>query len=366
MFSRPGRWLVLVFLALLALPAIGMAWTGPSAFSRAENRMLAARPSLPASLGDWHAYPAQLDRFLQDNFGFRESLIRAYQQGRRKLGFRLQTRQVVAGQGDWLLLEDSLPSSLGVRIEPKVAAAYAETVCPLNALVERNGGRLLFTIAPNTATIYPEALPDWLPQPPARTQYDLVLEQVAACGVRTLDLRPVLRAAKAGGQVYYRQDSHWTLRGSLAAYNAIVDAFGLADWQKPAQQFQWREMTRRGDLIALSGMVEDPWETIEVPDLQERPRPKDQRVPIAGLRDYREQPSFAADSGRPGLRVLVIGDSYAADYLEQYFLPHISRFAFIHHWICAFDRSVVEREKPDLVIFMPVERTVCVSNGAKP
>lgn len=223
-FSLPGRWLILPVLAALAAPAIGMVLTAPDPFSRVENRMMAARPSLPADLEGWRTFPSSLDRYLQDNFAFRERLIRANRRWRNNLGLKIQTRQVVAGQEDWLLLQDSLSSTMGIAVRPSMIDAYADVACDLKERLDARGARLLFSIAPNTATIYPEALPGWMPRPPPRTLYDVVLEKVEACGIATLDLRPALLAAKPQGKIYFHHDTHWTLRGALAAYNAIVAA----------------------------------------------------------------------------------------------------------------------------------------------
>ena len=85
-----------------------------------------------------------------------------------------------------------------------------------------SGGIRYRSLRPNAATVYQNDLPDPAQASGGRTDIDFFVEGLAEKGVKTVDLRPVMAAAKPEGPIYYRRDSRWTPRGALAAFNAIV------------------------------------------------------------------------------------------------------------------------------------------------
>jgi hypothetical protein len=54
--------------------------------------------------------------------------------------------------------------------------------------------------------------------------------------------------------------------------------------------------------------------------------------------------------------VFVIGDSFTRGFWQDYFGLHAGKYIWMHHELCGFAMSVVEREAPDVVILAPVER----------
>src|SRR5882757_253116 len=54
--------------------------------------------------------------------------------------------------------------------------------------------------------------------------------------------------------------------------------------------------------------------------------------------------------------LLVIGDSFTREFWQDYFSLHASKYIWIHHELCGFAVSVVEKHAPDIVILAPAER----------
>ncbi|HEV2188826.1 MAG TPA: cell division protein FtsQ, partial [Stellaceae bacterium] len=85
--------------------------------------------------------------------------------------------------------------------------------------------------------------------------------QLRQAGISVVDLLQPMSAA--GGEVYYRTDTHWNERGAKAAADAIAAALrqaGLA----PAQKAEFKVTTdptaeRVGDLIRLAGLDRVAW-----------------------------------------------------------------------------------------------------------
>lgn len=62
------------------------------------------------------------------------------------------------------------------------------------------------------------------------------------------------------------------------------------------------------------------------------------------------------ETGRAGPTVLVIGDSFTRGFWQDYFGLHAGKYIWMHHELCGFAVSVVEREAPDVVILATAER----------
>jgi hypothetical protein len=105
------------------------------------------------------------------------------------------------------------------------------------------------------------------------------------------------------------------------------------------------------DLARLSGEVGAPGERVEVlPAAPERPGV------VGDLAHGVYPPAFQVTSPRPGASVLIIGDSYAAEYMPPLFQRAGVSLTWIHQADCRFDRRVLDRLRFDVVLLMPSSR----------
>lgn len=354
LMSRGRRHLAAAILAMLLVPSLGMMVAPYERLSVLERRTLAPAPRLPADARAWALLPRRIDSWFSDHFAWRGTLVKA--------GFALQTQvglrasgglQVLSGKGDWLLLDSGLLGLTGADTRPDVAQRYAAFVCALQGEARARGARFLFAPAPSTAEIYPEALPDWVPRR-SPTQPDLVLADARACGAASLDLRPALRAAKPAEKLYQHHDSHWTNAGALVAFNGIARALGQP-WAIDPKSLGWRPgKPFDSDLVRLSGDFGLPQELAPEPPQGPDAAPETGRLKDLGVSPY---PAPFLQPGRsPHPLVLVIGDSYTADFFGQYFRRAGVSWAWAHQAECRFDRRILDRVKPDFVVLAPASR----------
>jgi hypothetical protein len=227
-----------------------------------------------------------------------------------------------------------------------------------NSDLERRGIRFLVASPPNAATVYRNDLPDWAQNSGKRTEYDLFVEGLTAKGVKTVDLRPIMAAARAEGPIYYRHDSHWAPRGALAAFNAIVEADGHPDWRLDQASVLDPLSTRKGgDLARMLGVQDSVTEEVEGLKL-----PAGEKEPLTAIpwEDYVES------SGKPGPTVMIIGDSFTTIDFALMLLQHVGRLVWIDHQHCRFDWKAIDRFHPDEVWWMPNERFLICDPGAEP
>src|ERR1700722_8715022 len=246
---------ILTFLLLLTPLVAGLVAPDSPATVLREGRSLAPAPRLPTTGPGWLALPAAVDAYLKDHFGLRQMLITAPRDlTNPMLGFGNDSVLVGRDGRMFYLGENAVRQSAGLLVRDRAVVDTVDLLAATNRDLERRGIRFLVASPPNAATVYPDDLPDWARNAGKQTEYDLFVEGLESKGVKVVDLRPVMAAARSEGQIYYRHDSHWSPRGALAAFNAIVEAGGHPDWRiDQASALASLSPRKGGDLARLLG-----------------------------------------------------------------------------------------------------------------
>ena len=270
LMARPRRLLGVLILMMIAIPGLSMPFQRARIYSAAEYRKLAASSGWLQTRA-WASWPKSVDRYLGDHFAFREALVKV---GNRTFG-RVTAPgappSVLDGGDDRLFLFEGLLASTGHEVDVEGAHDYASFACDLAGRLRAMRARLVVSIAPSPADIYPDDAPDLALPVYKPTNYDLIMAGLRGCGVSAVDLRPSLRAAKDLGQLYRRTDTHWTALGALIAYNRVVAAMGRPDFAIPPAGVRWTSATLLdGDLPRYAGRAPIP-ETVMSPDILQLP-----------------------------------------------------------------------------------------------
>jgi len=180
-----------------------------------------------------------------------------------------------------------------------------------------------------------------------------------------VDVRALLRAAKAREPVYYRTDSHWNYLGAIVGYRALMrevqDALGTARLPAIAPPDMPPYVpgvdTYRGDLARILG-VQDRYDEADVAPfakvLGEPSRRCARRI------DHDDDPGFEiyVCDRAPALRAVVYRDSMAIPLIPL-LSENFRRVVYVSSR--RLDRSLIEREHPDVVIDEFVERNLHVT-----
>ncbi|MDQ0503955.1 alginate O-acetyltransferase AlgX-related protein [Xanthobacter agilis] len=348
------RYWAIFVVAVLCLPTIGL-----------------FAPDLPAPLRSvaapearwWTNAAARLDPYINNVFGFRGAVLAAHAQYGRWIGSG-ESRVLKGEDGALFLKEDqALEQSLGQVLRPDAIAAAADVAERLDKMMQARGGRFLVMSPPNSQTVNFELLPAYARAlKHAPTEYDLFVGDLKARGVPVLDLRPLMAQAKTDGPVYRRIDTHWNERGALLAFNAAMDALGRPDLKAaPVDALGDAVVRDEGDLVRMAGLTKP-----EKPDIGYKIKgpmaSQPGLTPLTGViapvspRDPFVPQVF--ETGHPGPRIMVIGDSFTQGYWKGLLASRSSAYAWIHHRRCRFDFADVERFKPDLLIYAPTERGI--------
>jgi alginate O-acetyltransferase complex protein AlgJ len=356
---RRRHFAVLAFLLITTPLVVGLVAPDSPATVLKEGRRLAPAPRLPASGTDWLALPGEIDAYLKDHFGLREALIRAHKDLTKPLlGFGNDSVLVGRDGRMFYLGEEAVRQSAGLVVRDESVADAVNLIAAMNANLARRGIRFLVASPPNAATVYQDDLPDWAQNRGKPTEYNLFMKGLAARAVKAIDLRPVMAEARTTGAAYFRHDSHWTARGALAAFNAVVAADGHPAWRlDPATALAPPSERRGGDLARLLGVQDSVTEETE-----ELALPQGEKTLLTAdpYGDYIET------SGRPGPTVMIIGDSFTGAHIEPMLLQHVGRVVWLASEHCGFDWSAIDRFRPDEVWWMPNERFLICDPGARP
>jgi hypothetical protein len=335
-----------------------------------ENRSAAGWPSLPASYADARAWPPKFEAAFADRFGGRNALI-ALHHWIKSVGFGASpAANVMIGRDGWLFFrgEDGMAIDRDYRgilpyppDEPlKIAVEFKRRHDFVSAL----GIPYVVMIVPDKATIYPEYLPRWVTKIAPQTRLDRLFAGLAAYPeIAVLDLRPALTAAKARERIYFKTDSHWNLVGATIGYDALatvlmakVPGFPAVPPERPpyvagvdfysgdlAQMIGSRGAFREDDIAPLGKVLAN------VAGHCAKPVPAPPSPPGA------EADTLIYACDRPGLpTALVYRDSMAISLIPL-LSENFRRVVYVSR---PFERTLVERERPDVVIEELVERTM--------
>jgi len=310
---------------------------------------------------DWNKIPGRFESLFNDHLAARKQLTAAHARLRMRMLHSSPTPRVWVGRDEWLFYNHNSDPLYHLRTDPDMPEhldLWTRDLSARRELVEAGGGRFLVVFAPNKQSIYPEYLSTdhWQTGP---TTLDRLLERCRRDSkLQILDLREPLLAAKSTGQIYLRFDSHWNQMGAYYAYAAIVKALSASFPQlRPLalSEFEFHHAQYQGcDLAVMVGLGDrlvDDIVAMAVPG--RHGRDIDEPVPAmtATLQHVR---SFIAENDQRHLpRAVMITDSFG-EYPAVWLREHFSRFVVLGTY--SYERAIIEREKPDVVIQLIVER----------
>ncbi len=311
----------LIFCFIIAFPLLQMVSGVLPEVRVEEKRILAPFPELTLE----QQAVEDLTAYVNDNFGFRGSLIFLNNFIDLKVFGISPNKEVIIGRAGWLYYRPSYESNM-LMVNGVEALSVAKKIKNFQQKITGDGKKFVFVLAPDKESIYPEFLREELV---GEKNYEVIMGALKIEGVNTFDGLEVLRKAKKSGNgkavpVYSKNDTHWTRYGLFLTINEVlkaldrdvIDLGGLEDVQ------------RIGDLSRLLGF--NSFETVP-------------------------QPVIVKDEIVADERVLIFHDSFFDN--EMYFNLVFINFKKIH-WLTGSIRQAYENLKNshDVVILEIAER----------
>ena len=350
---------VAIFTAAVLAPLVGI-WAGLGQLqAKEEKRQLAPLPMVAPNLSSWGAAPAAFTAYFNDHFGFRKTLVNAYGLVKVKVLGESTSPDVVVGKDGWLYYSIGLSANTYRGLEAFGPGELHQWTIVLRRMRDWLASRNIpfyVIIPPDKHTIYPEYLPASVQLGGAANRLEMLTDALRRESIDVIDVRDRLLRAKSTGLLFHKTDTHWNGNAGYVAYHAILSelsrSFPLVHPYPRSDFTEWRPRAT-GDLNALLGLTHGYEEDylLLVPRRTAYSRREDGKVVITEIDD-------------PQLpRMVMFRDSFA-NFLIPMLSQNFRRAVCI--WDNTFDPALVEREKPDLVLFELVERRLIEGTARYP
>lgn len=359
--------LIFLFMVVLSSPVLFMVSGCRFKETLTENRAKAKFPVFKikrlSTLNSFLViYIQKLNEYFEDNFSFRDILIRVNRNVKLRL---LKTNpfpeKFVIGNGGWMFLGNEHSMAIS---ESKGLVNFSETELDRIAInisksirfFNKAGIRFYLAIAPEKSTAYGDYLPILKTGKP--TKLDQVKKKLSGIGCRIIDMKDDFHLIK-NQVLYYKSDSHWNEFGEFLGYQTLIK--GIKNDYPDISLLTFDDFiidTIRDYQGDNAQMLFLPWtdnkyvfrkkDSEDVVELQER-----YTVPDTYLwnpADYERRYGNA----KSNLKVLIFHDSFFRE-MPKFLAPCFKETVFIWSW---WDKKIIMDEKPDIVIYEKVEREI--------
>lgn len=353
----------ILFAICLVLPTLDQLFKFSAAFKSTEKNVLAPLPRLqfPHVL----SYISGFSKFYKENFGWRNALFYQYSQFKYYvLGVSPLPQKVILGKNGWFYpgndLSNVASQHLGLdTLSTETLATIAQKFRDKQQQMAAQGAAFYFVVAPDSYTIYPENLPDYLRKASVLSNLERLKTYLAShTDVPFIDVRAALLAAKSTHPTYLQTDTHWNKYGCLIATMAIVQRIGR-DFPSlprvPQQEYTIQSIKgHSGDLTTMMALDQDI------------ASPPNYRIIAPARISFRETDQIPNPAvGWPSQRfvgstikapsLLLMGDSFTLTLSET--MPGYFSRAYVTQ-SDSIRTDLIRAEKPDVVVFEIVERNL--------
>nr|WP_279382527.1 hypothetical protein [Acanthopleuribacter pedis] len=272
------------------------------------------------------------------------------------------------GKDDWLYYRDEMVFEDYRNLYPfdkPGLQQWLDLLAARQSFCAERGITYVFTISPNKPTMYPEFLPEgWEPldRPNRLNQLQAAVDSRLP-EVAMVDVRPALNNHKSShGPLYFKSDTHWNEMGAYVGYVEIMTELKKHYPELtivPIDELEIDEQTSNGgDLARMMGLKFSTEELMRTPQFPEsRPvvREKDGSTLTVVVKDVLKGEEGLVTRCEAGEieSAVIIHDSFG-QALIPLLARHFKRATFV--WSNSFDKSLVEKEQPKVVIQQLVER----------
>lgn len=181
------------------------------------------KPSL--SWDSWieENYQQETEQYLNQHFGFRNTLVRLYNQTTFWLFDETTARGVVVGRDNYLYERNYIRAYYGDDfIGDSLIRARVNRLHDIQEALSEQDILFAVVLAPGKGQFYPEYIPDYLHTEKGRTNYEVFLEEARKRGLEILDFNHWFLQMKdtAKFPLYPKTGIHWSHYGM----NLVVDS----------------------------------------------------------------------------------------------------------------------------------------------
>jgi len=358
--------LILLFFGLLLIPTLNSIFHFVEFDRKDENRTF--KDKLTIDPGKLDVFPEECETYINDNFSFRAPLLSAY----HTLKFSVfnvspHRNKTILGRDGWYYMAAGELEIYEGRADftEEQLNEFKQEWKRRKAYLGELGIDCYWVIAPMKHHVYDEHLPFNVVQGSNGKRVDR-LKEVLGTDFPDLIIDPAetLRSAKTGQKVFYRLDNHWNFRAGQVTSDYLLSILRKKYPEKiipEIPKYEWRDSTfRQGIHRSVLGMEE--LEEIDVTPYY--PKEASTREGNYGFKapegfaypwEYEHRFINHSIPKGKGIRALIIRDSFgeqAMPFLKQPFEESVFIF---DAWQYKLDKEIIERVKPDVIIYLGLE-----------
>lgn len=352
---KKSKFLIITFCVILILPLLDNIFHFSPVTELFEKRLPAEAPKTPASIDEVKKYPKAFEKFFDDNYGFRKTLIFLHSKILDNIFNQSPSASAVIGKGDWLFFDNqkSLLDAQGLaQIDSKKIALLAKSLIQNYQTAKENNIDYVLVIAADKSSIYGEYLPDSIVTAKKNHRIDKLLTVLRKENpdFPVIDLRVILLAAKKKEIIYQKTDTHWNRRGAHYGYVEIMNQLRkknpVLKINERKDFIEVQDKMLRGD---ISDIMNSDDKNIDY-DLREKfainfYEKKLTKEEKSGF--YKPIFFFNNDQTLPIL--FVYKDSFFEN-LGRFFAQNFAAVYTIHEFPCNIDFNIVKKYKADILI----------------
>lgn len=347
------NYFVIIFFILIFLPLTALPYTAHFQYEPNEARKLTTLPNIHLLFSQPTAFKTYFDNYLSDRIFFRSLAIKLHNYLYVRFFKSSPSSKVLIGQNGWLYYagDDVFDDFTGKKIFSKDDLAKIKTNLERKKeWCDKNQSFFLFIITPNKETIYPEYLPTNIIPSTHGTKLDQVVNYLKNnhSKVEILDLREVLLKNKSKRLLFQRTDSHWNHYGAYLAYKEIINKLEQNFpyvYEDMGDTLKFKTQENSGDLARMLFLNDYFVENIPVLDESTKQTP-----PAEYQIDSLSTAIFFRDS--------------FADLLIPFISKHFKQITYPLAYASIdfdfFDKNIIAKNKPDVVIYQITERSLAV------
>jgi hypothetical protein len=203
-----------------------------------ENRTLAQRPALPHSWREWIELPASTDAYLNDHFGFRQTLVGWQNRLRFHVLHEADSSQITLGKDGVIFLNSHVAaqplSMINFLCGKDVSQAMRDNLADQIAEFTQNSDSInphsLLVFVPTKPILYPDKLPNWMREQCARHTATVpsvlaALNAKSVAPARVVYPFDFMSALKDRLLVYPKENFHWDGNGPQPVAEHIASQY---------------------------------------------------------------------------------------------------------------------------------------------
>jgi hypothetical protein len=292
------------------------------------------------SVQGWHneSYQKGKEAFLNQEFGFRNTLVRINNQLYYSLFRQAKANGVIIGREGYLFEEAYIKDYYGESfVGQKRVDSVVKRLISVDSVFKRMGKTLLVVFAPGKASFYPEYIPDRYQRVNDSTNYKSYRDAIAKSGLLFIDFNAWFISNKESSPflLYPKTGIHWSDYGAVLAIDSINRYLATVRGYDPVDVY-WNEFYQNDSVSQIDADIEAGMNILCSIDKPRLRYPKLQ---------YFEE-------GRDRIKLMNIGDSFFWNIFGKEVCKRIfdtTSFGFYFHEIHSpYVNGIMDRDQVDV------------------